>query len=47
VKLTYFKSIPSQNKIYNKVLAPNTTYKKKLNFRVLQAELDNYLEGMG
>jgi hypothetical protein len=39
VKLSYFKSIPSQSKIYNKVLVPNNQYTRKLNFGKTERDL--------
>jgi hypothetical protein len=31
MKLSYFKSITSNSKVYNKVLVPQNSYKSKLN----------------
>ena len=39
VKLSFFKSIPSQSKVYNKILVPNNQYTKKLNFLKTQRDL--------
>lgn len=39
VKLAYFKSIPSQSKVYNKVLVQQSWHKKKLNFKKAMKEL--------
>jgi hypothetical protein len=40
VRLSYFKSIPSQSKIYNKILVPNNQYTKKLNFMKTHRDLE-------
>jgi hypothetical protein len=40
VKLSYFKSIPSQSKIYNKVLVPQNQYTSKLNFLKTEKDLE-------
>ena len=39
VRLSYFKSIPSQSKIYNKVLVPNNQYTRKLSFGKSERDL--------
>lgn len=40
MKLSFYKSIPSQNKVYNKVLVPQDQHIQKLNFLKTEKDLE-------